>query len=214
MNISSYRTRNFGRIKYSFTLLELLIVIAVICILTGILLPCLQQAKNKAKEIQCKGNLRQLGLVSIMYANDFNNICHISYDTTTGIKWSNAFISNAYVSNLQMLLCPSWSPEKFQNANFTYGMAKTNCYVNITALSNPSQYDMFADSLMLSASWLSGNNKQTYFYYRTSHYPPDDIRHVHLRHFMRSNIWFVDGHVNNCNRDFLFNIGIREWLIQ
>lgn len=56
--------------RRAFTLVELLIVIAVIAILAAILLPTLGQAKLSARRIACVNNLRQLGLASQMYWDD------------------------------------------------------------------------------------------------------------------------------------------------
>lgn len=54
----------------AFTLLELLIVIAIIGVLAGLLLPAASQAKRKAKSAACRANLHQLGLAVRTYADD------------------------------------------------------------------------------------------------------------------------------------------------
>ena len=59
-----------SKIRNGFTLIELLVVIAIIALLVSILLPSLNKAKELARRAVCSSNLHQMGLGTMMYAND------------------------------------------------------------------------------------------------------------------------------------------------
>ena len=58
--------------KQCFTLIELLIVIAIIAILAAMLMPALSKARDKARTTQCVGNLRQIAATSLIYTSDYD----------------------------------------------------------------------------------------------------------------------------------------------
>lgn len=69
--------------KQNFTLIELLIVIAIIAILAGMLLPALNSAREKASTVSCAGKLKQIGFAMISYSGDNDDWINPCKMTTT-----------------------------------------------------------------------------------------------------------------------------------
>ncbi len=92
----------------NFTLIELLIVIAIIAILAGMLFPALQNARERARAITCTSNLKQLALSMLQYVMDNKDAfpLRMAADEIGEVSWSLTMIKNKYATG-KMFLCPN-----------------------------------------------------------------------------------------------------------
>ena len=206
--------------KNGFTLLELLIVVAIIAILAGLLLPALNSARNKASAIQCTGNQRQLGLAVAQYTDSYGSLLTYvtknTFDETSDAMYSTYLIRAGFIPGMSadkermiprsILHCPS---AKWTTSNFSYGMpvpqdqaydkAFNNCfshYDTYTVLMpskamSPSKYSYLYDSVR------NNQSRNDYGYPGARLHTSNSLAKPYTQHMRRIHSLFLDGHVSS-----------------
>jgi len=101
---------------HGFTLIELLVVMGIIAILAAMLFPVFARAREAARKTTCLSNLRQLGMASHMYSQDWDNWLPCDYyacnSSTTHMRLVRQILP--YTRNMQILYCPSsWKVQRW-----------------------------------------------------------------------------------------------------
>lgn len=198
--------------RVSFTILELLLVVSIIMILSSILLPSLNKAKQKSNQINCLNNLRGLASAGNLYAQDYDNYFTYS-DTVTGKSPLNLWCAQLipYLNmpdnpdmplyrKSSVFICQEstklWPLRHYPATwDFTYGQNGFLrpdvdwCTPKMTAVKKPGDTVFWADQGTNGVTLIGGSYPGYYYVYRVS-----GSMSPFATHFGGANLVFIDTH--------------------
>lgn len=204
--------------KLKFTLIELLIVIAIIAILASMLLPTLNRARQSGYKTSCMSNMKQIALAQQYYSDANNDWLCIAYRVSTSTAWSIQLMD--YMSDLKdqarrrkYFTCPAETLLPFGGGTgFSYSHFAQNCL--LTGLNDgASGANRFfrkrgnVRKPSIAVHFYDSNRKTTYAtsdpwwiaYRHGGKIPPNDDMTAAQTSTGPGNIGFLDGHVESKN---------------
>ncbi len=166
--------------KRAFTLIEMLVVIAIMAILAAILLPVLSQATERGRSTSCRNNLHQIGMALETYIDENNNYLPVMWDQATNGPPTNSVnkVLMNQLSTTNVLRCPSDNQKIFELTGSSYSW---NFLLNGANASTPH--------LELLGTTYSLDQIPVFFDKQSFHGPPGSPHAI--------NYLYADEHVKN-----------------
>lgn len=169
MKAPGIRQHSIGRTRDGFTLIELLVVIAIIAILAAILFPVFAQAREKARQITCVSNGKQIGTAIMMYIQDYDEFYPRSqwYDSYSPRGKQHLWAGDIlpYIKNGRadgfggVFKCPSFPGEQNNNLGVNERVME-DCWdpcktsgVNLAAVDRPADLSVVMDKGRSPFTW-------------------------------------------------------------
>jgi prepilin-type N-terminal cleavage/methylation domain-containing protein/prepilin-type processing-associated H-X9-DG protein len=134
--------------RRGFTLIELLVVIAIIAILAAILFPVFAKAREKARQTSCLSNSKQFALAILMYTQDYDETLPPSVVMHADGGRTLADLTQPYVKNQQIILCPSDKTGSVDIGGIADGVSLPLAANAIRNMSYSINISLFPDKIM------------------------------------------------------------------
>lgn len=210
-----------------FTLVELLIVIAIIVILAGLLLPSLNQAWERAKTIKCLTQLQEAYRGGMLYSHDYGGkgFYRMVPDGTTYRTFAD-LVSQGNTRYLprNLLVCPKYTcpsnyandrnkmmffytysfhhfqsvPELRESRNAWYNSGLLSYYI-LNKIKKPNSFLLLGESAHTREAPLEERRGIPYWYFKLQSEADSTPVRISLHHKSSSNAAFADGHVKQMN---------------
>jgi len=110
------REHRRARPPCAFTLIELLVVVAIVAILAALLLPALRRARDAARGLACKSNLRQFGVIEFVYMDDYEALTSTYMDGDDLARYYYLLVRGGYLpdeyAGTDLLYAGWWSHKR------------------------------------------------------------------------------------------------------
>ncbi len=188
----------------AFTLIEILIVLAIVMLLAALLFPVLNRVRNGARSVACQSNLHQIGLAMQLYTENYGGRYPAYGAQPPSCTWVDAMVP--YTKSTQVFICPSDPDETYEsgcglqqdvngaprtlNGGYALSVPELARQISTMRVRVPSRFILVTDARSTTDQVIAVGSMSEPFL------SPDTLKELSIafRHTERANALFADGH--------------------